>query len=78
MMIKRIPGATRVLGKEQGFTGLPIRDTHINFADNGPDTPCMETLWEPTPAELEKLNRGGYIKLRVLGTGHPPVMLEVE
>ena len=77
MMIGRIPGATRVLGKSQGYNGLPIRDEMIAERVNGPETPCMLTAWEPTPDELERLNRGAAVHVRILGSVHPPILVEV-
>jgi hypothetical protein len=77
MMIKRIEGATRVIGKSQGYLGLPLRDEAISCTVGGPDTPCMVTAWEPTPAEIARINSGAPVLLRVLGTAHPPVMIEV-
>lgn len=77
MVIDRIDGATRVLGKSQGYLGLPLRDVMINCAVGGPDTPAMETAWLPTPDELARIAAGGPVILRVLGTQHPPVMLSV-
>jgi hypothetical protein len=88
MIIKMIEGATRVLGKSQGYLGLPLRDqsaeTGGNVLDlkydcrvNGPDTPEMVTAWEPTPDEVERLSRGAPLYLHVVGTGHPPVKLVV-
>ena len=78
MIGKRIEGTTRVIGKSQGYIGLAIRDTTINCTVNGGETPCMETAWEPTPDELERLNAGEPVILRILGTAHPPVMVEVR
>lgn len=78
MIIRRIQGATRTLGKSQGFMGLPVKDTTIHDAVTGPDTPAMETAWEPTPDELEAIQRGASIILRVIGRAHPPVMLSVS
>jgi hypothetical protein len=75
MEIGRIQGCTRVVGKAQGYYGLPLRDIVINDTVNGPVTPAMETAWFPTPAELEALLSGAPIILRVLGGMHPPVML---
>lgn len=80
MIIARISGCTRVLGAPIGWTpetsgpciGLPIRDEM-----NG-DVPCMVSAWEPTPAELAAIAAGAKIYLRILGVGHPPVMLAVE
>lgn len=78
MIIKRIHGATRVIGKAQGYMGLPLRDEIITDSVNGPGTPSMVTAWEPTPEELRKLMAGASVHLRVLGAVHPPVMLTVE
>ena len=76
MHIGRVAGATRVIGKEQGYTGLPLRDEVINCSVNGL-TPSMVTAWLPTPEELARLNAGAPVHLRVLGTAHPPVMVDV-
>jgi hypothetical protein len=72
MMINAIEGATRRIGKSQGYLGLPLRDEVC--PQNGPQ---MVTSWQPTPRELEALAAGAPVYLTVLGTGHPPVMLTV-
>lgn len=76
MQIGRIPGATRVLGKSQGYFGLPVRDEVIAERTNG-ESPCMTTAWIPDPAELERIARGAAVHVRLLGTAHPPIMVEV-
>jgi len=75
MEIGHIQGTTRVLGKSQGYYGLPIRDVLLNDSVNGPETPAMQTAWFPTPDEMAAINAGAPIILTVLGSGHPPVML---
>ena len=77
MEIGRIRGCTRVIGKSQGYYGLPLRDIIINDSVTGPDTPAMVTAWFPTPDELKALNAGAPIHLTVVGRGHPRVMLGV-
>lgn len=77
MIIGRIPGATRVLGKSQGYLGLPIRDELIEEGVNGPGTPCMVTAWIPNPDEIERLINGAPVHVRILGTTHPPIMVDV-
>lgn len=77
MLIARIENATRVLGKSQGFIGLPIRDEIIAERVLGDQVPCMTTAWEPTPEELFRLNNGAKVTLRIIGVQHPPVMIEV-
>jgi hypothetical protein len=76
MIIGMISGVTRVIGKSQGYLGLPLRDVTINCSVNGL-SPAMETAWEPTPDELARLNAGAPVILRVLGQQHPPVSLDV-
>lgn len=77
MISARIEGATRRLGKSQGYIGLAVRDERINSTVDGPDTPCMVTAWEPTPDELASLAAGGLVYIRILGTVHPPILVEV-
>lgn len=77
MMIGYISGATRVIGKAQGYLGLPIRDELINCAITGENTPAMVTAWLPTPKELVALAAGAPVYVRLIGTGHPPIMVEV-
>lgn len=77
MLIARIEGATRIVGKSQGYFGLPIRDEIISEHVNGPGTPSMVTAWEPTPEELARLVAGAKIHVRILGDIPPPMMVEV-
>lgn len=77
MQIGRIAGATRVIGKGQGYIGLPLRDETINCTVSGEDTPSMVSAWLPTPAELAALNAGAAVHVRIVGEQHPPLMLTV-
>ena len=77
MQIGRVLGCTRVIGKSQGYLGLPVRDEKINDAVNGPGTPCMTTAWLPTPKELDALVNGAMVHVRIFGVNHPPIMVEV-
>lgn len=77
MMIGHIEGCTRVIGKAQGYLGLPVKDVKLDEKVNGAETPAMMTAWFPTPDELAAINAGAPIYLTVLGTVHPPVMVEV-
>lgn len=76
MQVGRIDGATRVIGKSQGYLGLPLRDETISCAVGGPGTPAMVTAWLPSPEELAALNVGAAIHVRLIGTQHPPIMVE--
>jgi hypothetical protein len=77
MLIARIEGATRVLGRCQGYLGLPVRDHLIDEAVNGPGTPAMTTAWTPTPDELAALSAGAAVHVTILGTVHPPILVTV-
>ena len=77
MEIGRIQGSTRVVGKSQGYHGLPLRDVVIDHPVTGPRTRAMETAWIPTPEELAALAAGAPIILRLVGISHPPVLLYV-
>ena len=77
MQIGMIEGATRILGKSQGYAGLPLRDEMTNCSVGGENTPAMITAWLPTSKELEALNAGAAVHVRLIGTGHPPIMVEV-
>lgn len=77
MQIGWVFGATRVIGKSQGYLGLPVRDEVVTCKVGGDGTPVMVTAWHPTPAELAALNAGAPVHVRIVGTGHPPIMVEV-
>lgn len=77
MISARINGATRVIGKSQGYLGLSVRDELTNCTVNGEGTPQMVTAWEPTPAELTAIASGALIHVRILGTSHPPILVDV-
>ena len=68
-----IEGATRIVGKCQGYIGLPLRDERIDCTVNGPGTPAMITAWVPTPDELAALIAGAAVHVRILGTVPPPM-----
>ena len=63
---------TRRIGKSQGYKGLSVAD--VVYATG---QPAMITLWQPTPAELASLVAGGNVQLTILGSAHPPVLIEV-
>ena len=70
MIPLRIEGATRHIGKSQGYLGLSVLDTTL------PDgTACMITAWDCTEAERAAIAAGATVYLQILGSGHPPVNL---
>ncbi len=76
MQIGRVENATRVVGKTQGYLGLPIRDEVQNCSVGG-RVPLMVTAWYPTMEELQALIDGAPIHLNLQGTQHPPVNISV-
>jgi len=77
MMVARIEDATRVIGKSQGYLGLPVRDNHMKCTVGGEFTPTMTTAWHPTPDELAALNAGAAVHVMLVGKQHPPIMVLV-
>lgn len=79
MLTKRIEGATRIMQPPAGWADqtdthcvpLAIRDETIDGMN------YMASTWEPTPDELHRLVCGAPIVLRILGTSHPVVSLDV-
>lgn len=74
----RPENTTRVVGRSQGYVGLPVVDLASDDAVTGPGTPVMLTAWEPTPRELRDLSAGGMVVLQVVGRAHPPVHIGVQ
>jgi len=73
MQALRIKDNTRVLAETQDeFSSLAIKDEVIDGYH------MMTTVWEPTPKELAELVAGGAVKLTILGTLHPPVLLTTQ
>jgi hypothetical protein len=77
MQVGCIDGTTRIVGKSQGYLGLPIRDEVIHCSVNGTETPAMVTAWVPDPDELAALQAGAAVHVRVLGRVPPPMMVLV-
>lgn len=75
MQIGRIPGTTRVLGKTQGYLGLPIRDKEMFDKALEKKVNSMTSAWLPTPKELEILNSGGAVHVTIFGPDHPPMLV---
>lgn len=81
MLAKRILGANHYLGAPRNWDPEKDGDCgHLAIRTQGNprggDGWC-ESAWEPTPAELEALNNGGSIILRIVGW-QPPVAMYVE
>lgn len=79
MIIARVAGCTRVLGKAQGYRGLPVRDELIFDNAAGAPSHSMVTAWTPTPEELASLQAGANIEVRVFAHphAHPPILVGV-
>lgn len=75
MMPLRISNATRVLAEDQDeYYALAIVDEP--HPEDG--EPMMTSLWEPTPEERQHIAMGGFVKLSIEGTIHPPVVLTTQ
>jgi hypothetical protein len=87
--IGRIVGATRVLGRSQGYYGLPVRDDVIEAGElphmlhvmghNPVDgtVPTMQTVWHLSLEEIERVAAGAGIHVSLVGIAHPPIMVSV-
>jgi hypothetical protein len=78
---KRIEGATRHLGAPKDWN--PDKDGqcgHLAILDVelAGGLPAMVSAWEPTPEEIEAINAGSPIYLRIVGNQHPPVWVWAE
>lgn len=76
MQIGMIPRHTRICGKSQGFMGLPLRDETLRFEDGGTVNE-MTSAWLPTPKELEALNAGAAVHVKIWGEVPSPMLVEV-
>lgn len=57
---------------KQGHCGhLAIRDVMTTAG------PAMQSVWFPTPAEIERIKAGAPIYLTLIGMFHPPVAMDV-
>lgn len=80
MISKHISGANAYPGAPEGWQ--PEKDGScghlaVRVTKEGDRIGHCESAWEPTPKELEMLNAGGQIVLRVIGW-QVPVALYVE
>lgn len=77
MIAVRILGATREVGRLQGYLGLFLRDEVVYDEATKQSTPSMTTAWEPTPDELARLNNGAKVEIMILGNMPPPMIVKV-
>ena len=71
MIVANIEGVTAVIGKSQGFKGLPIRHEVKDGVS------YITTAWEPTPAEIKALTSGATIHITLMAQQHPPIYVGV-
>lgn len=75
LRVGRIYGCTRVLGEDQGYLPLPVRDITVNY--DGETYKAMDSAWELTEDQRKLVADGASLVLRVYGATHPPVMVMV-
>jgi hypothetical protein len=82
MLVRKIRGCTATIGADQGYFGLPIRNEMRETIIGGNIHSLMhtDTAWEPTPAELKRLNDGHslIISLMLFGNPYPPITVGVD
>lgn len=77
MQPAKIDGYTDVFRKPGDMSDEECGSLHVKRGCfNGLDT--LQSAWVPSPEELQKLNAGQPVILTIIGSGHPPVMLEVQ
>ena len=75
MIPERIkPGITgrRTFGPPRGMESDVIP---LDCCDDGES---LSTYWKPSLEELEALEAGAHVRLRIYGGQHPPVSIEVS
>lgn len=77
MQTARIENHTKVIGIQQGYRGLYVRETPVVDPISKNKTVLQETAWTPTPAELVLLNLGCSVHVKVMSANHPPMMVGV-
>lgn len=81
MLKQRIVGAMLDLGKPKDWNEErdgPCDSLPVRVMQHPGGLVEMQSAWQPTPEELDTLNRGGPVILTVCSKAHPPVRLEVE
>jgi hypothetical protein len=79
MINRHIDGAVRQVGKTQGFVGISVLYGHQRVVYEGEEMSAatVTTAWEPTPAELARLNQGASIQIELLMALWPPCLITV-
>lgn len=84
MIAGRIEGATHCLGAPAGWEAateipcgtLPVRFEIVEDGAGG-RLSSFVSAWLPTPEQLERIAAGAPVLLRIIGTSHPPVAIDV-
>lgn len=80
MISLKHPFCNATLGPPKGMTEEQVRTLHIyrEIPTSGLSSDyAVTSFWTPEPAELETLNSGGSVMLRILGLTHPPLSMRV-
>ena len=81
-MIATIPPGdqkrTHIVGRSQGYLGLPVHYCTVIDGPSGQETPCLRTAHQPTPEEIADIVAGAPIILELINiTTHPPMLIKV-
>lgn len=80
MISLKHPFCNGVLTRPAGMTEQECRNLHVYHETTTPEQPfpAVSSFWTPEPAELESLNSGGSVMLRIIGHTHPPLSVRVS
>jgi hypothetical protein len=60
------------------YKTLHVRDVRLYDSETGEDLgPAMDAIFYPTQSEIDRIVRHEPVRLRIMGTGWPPVLLGV-
>ena len=76
MKIGMIKNATAIIGRSQGYQGLPILAEIIIDPATGKEAPQFTSEWIPSPEDILAIMGGAPIRVKCLNA-QPPILVEV-
>lgn len=78
MLPTKFPEANFIFTKPEDMTDEQCMDLPV-WRGNGADgVPMIISYWKLSYEDLQEINKTGGVWLRIIGSGMPPVALEVE